>query len=339
LTADWGVAIVLWLWVLLTVASLLVAFHCYVVVKYLKHIVYVFQVRPLFKIPQGQPLDDAERISFKTADGLTLHGCYLRGVGPRKGVILFGPEFGSNCWSCIPYCGFLLNHGYDLCSFEVRGQGDSEIQPGYEPLQWATNYEVLDFQSALAYLKNRADADPAGVGFFGISKGGSAGLIVAAADPYVRCCVTDGIFATAETMVPYMRKWVTLYSGRRGTLISRFVPDWYFRIIARVALNKLCEARQCSFPHLEDVIGKVAPRPLLMIHGGADTYIKPEMARSLYRRARAPKEFWLVDKAKHNQSIQIANGAYQQRVLDFFEKNLKTTVVSAPLSVVGSGQP
>ena len=34
---------------------------------------------------------------------------------------------------------------------------------------------------------DEAMADPRGVGLFGISKGGSAGLIAAAKDDYVRC--------------------------------------------------------------------------------------------------------------------------------------------------------
>ena len=97
---------------------------------------------------------------------------------------------------------------------ESRGQGDSDAQPGYEPRQWVTGYETRDTQAALAYLKARPDADPKGIGFFGISKGGSAGVIVAAADPYVRCCVTDGIFSTRRTVILYMQKWVAIVSTR-----------------------------------------------------------------------------------------------------------------------------
>src|SRR5262249_11832556 len=109
---------------------------------------------------------------------------------------------GSNCWSCLPYCDHLLANGFDVFAFEPRNQGDSDCKPGYEPLQWITNFEVRDAQAALAYLKQRPDADPAGIGFFGISKGGGAGLLAASRDPYIRCCVTDGIFGTFTTMVP-----------------------------------------------------------------------------------------------------------------------------------------
>jgi hypothetical protein len=59
-----------------------------------------------------------------------------------------------------------------------------------------------------------------------------------------------------------------------------------------------------------------------MIHGGSDTYIKPDMARGMFDRAGPPKEFWLVEGAKHNQAIQVAGEEYQRRVLDFFLENL-----------------
>ena len=59
-----------------------------------------------------------------------------------------------------------------------------------------------------------------------------------------------------------------------------------------------------------------------MIHGGGDTYIKPEMARPCSNVPRSPKEFWLVEGAKHNQALQVAGTEYHRRVLDFFVKHL-----------------
>src|SRR5262249_28661208 len=151
-------------------------------------------------VPRGQPVPDAEDVTFPTPDGLTLRGCYLRGARGercetgRRGVILFGLEFSSNRWACVPYCEFLRRQCFDIFASECRSSGDSDRQRGYEPLVWVTEFDVADFQAAIAYLKSRPDADPRGVGLFGLSKGGSAGLVAAASDPFVRCFVTDGIF-------------------------------------------------------------------------------------------------------------------------------------------------
>jgi pimeloyl-ACP methyl ester carboxylesterase len=303
------------------IALLFLALYVYLRLKYLGNVVRIFQEKPLLTPPRGQPLPGAEDVSFRAADGLTLHGLYLKThARHRRGVILFGLEFGSSCWACAPYCDQLLENGFDIFTFESRNQGQSDRQPGYEPLQWVTNFEVMDGQAAIAYLRGRSDAHPRGVGFFGISKGGGAGLVAASRDPYVRCFVTDGVFATYTTMVPYMRKWVRIYNDRYW--IHTLLPIWMYGLIGRTALRRIGRARGCRFPHLERAIARLSPRPLLMIHGGADTYIKPQMARALFERAGPPKAFWLVEGAKHNQALNLQPVEYQRRVLEFFETHL-----------------
>ncbi len=318
----------LWFWlglavmlsVPVTVVLLLLGLHYYLRWKYLHFMVRIFQEKPLFIIPRGQPDPTAEDVTLRTADGLSLKGCYLKARGPRRGVILFGLEFGSNRWACIPYCEDLLVAGYDVFTWEPRNQGDSDRQPGYDPLQWVTQYELHDVRAALDYLKRRPDADPRGIGFFGISKGGSTGLIVFADDPYVRCFVTDGIFATYTTLVPYMRQWFRIYNDHYA--LQGLLPSWYYGVIGKVGLRWAERERHCRFPYLERAMPKLAPRPLLMIHGGGDTYIKPEMARALFDLAREPKEFWLVEGAKHNQAFHLAGEEYRRRVLEFFDRHL-----------------
>ncbi|HEV3258935.1 MAG TPA: alpha/beta hydrolase [Gemmataceae bacterium] len=322
-----GLIVLVGLPVALVVLGLLFILHIYV--RYIENLARIFEEKPLFIIPRGEPVPGGEEVRFPTGDGLTLHGCYLRTTARRRGVILFGLEFGSNCWSCQPYCEHLVANGFDVFAFEPRSQGGSDGQPGYEPLQWVTNYEVRDTQAALAYLKGRGDADPCGIGFFGISKGGGAGLLAAARDPYVRCFVTDGIFGTHTTMVPYMRKWISLYSDRYHLQV--LAPDWLYGIVAQAALARIGRARGCRFPHLERALAKLAPRPLLMIHGGADTYIKPEMARALFDRVGQSKEFWLVEGAKHNQALNIAGDEYRRRVLEFFQKHLPEQAQPSPV--------
>jgi pimeloyl-ACP methyl ester carboxylesterase len=301
----------------------MVFLHVWLRVRYMHFLVRIFQEKPLFVIPRGQPHPDAERVRFPTSDGLMLSGCYLRASQPRRGVILFGLEFGSNCWSCRSYCEHLVERGFDVFAFESRNQGTSDAMPGYDPLQWLTDYEVRDAEAALAHLKNRPDADPRGVGFFGISKGAAAGLIAASRDPYIRCCVTDGVFGTYTTLVPYMKQWFRIYNSNYA--VQGLIPLWFYGLVGLVGLRQIEQERSCQFPHLEKYLPALAPRPLLMIHGKADTYIKPEMATKLFSFARQPKEFWLVENAKHNLSLQVAGEEYRQRVLRFFEQHLATT--------------
>ncbi len=314
-------------WIIVVLVSVLgllaitaAGFHLYIVIRYIPVVKRIFQEMPPFKMPLADPIPGAEELTISAKDGVALQGCYLKTPNPRRGVILFGIEFQSNCWSCQHYVDFLLEAGYDICAIEMRGQGKSPAPPGYVPLQWVTEFEVRDFEAAVAYLKSRSDRHPAGIGFFGLSKGASAGMVVAARDPFIRCCVTDGLFATLTTMVPYMQHFIHIYTTT--PLLARVIPKWYYRVAAKVAIARVGKERKVRYSHLESYLHRFAPRPLLMIHGGGDKYIKPEMAKTLFGLARETKELWIVDSAKHNQAIQIAGDAYRQRVREFFDRHL-----------------
>jgi fermentation-respiration switch protein FrsA (DUF1100 family) len=293
--------------------------YLYVRWKLIDSLLRIFQEKPLFIIPRGEPRPGAEDVHFPTTDGLILRGCYLKTDGLRKGVILFGVEYGSNRWSCQSYCEPLLSAGYDVFAFEPRNQGESEAIPGYEPLQWLTTYEVADTRAAIEYLKSRPDADPKGIGFFGISKGANAGMIAASRDRWVRCLVTDGAFGTYGTMVPYMRKWVALYN--ENYLTHGLLPNWFYGMVAMAGVRKVERERGVHFEHVEGPVARLK-RPLLMIHGEGDTYIKVEMALDLFKRATAAKAFWTVPGAKHNQAQAVAGEEYSQRVVAFFDQHL-----------------
>ncbi len=317
----------IWVWLAISLATVVVLvlvgfliLHAQIVRNYLTVIARIFQEKPLFMIPFGKPREDAEEVSIPSTDGVVLKGCYLKTKQPRKGVIFFGLEFGSKRWSCIPYCEFLLDAGYDIFACESRGQGDTPTHDSYEPLQWITQYEIHDYKAAFDYLKSRSDADPRGVGLFGLSKGGGTGLFIAANDPQVRCCVTDGIFGTLTTVVPYMAQWVTIYTKRR--FLASLLPKWYLRHLAKLTLRIIESERRVHYPSLARVLGKLTPRPFLMIHGGADNYIKPDMARSLFDYAGQPKELWIVEGAKHNQAFHLAADEYKRRVRAFFDEHL-----------------
>jgi alpha-beta hydrolase superfamily lysophospholipase len=309
------------------------AMHVYIFRKYMPFLVRAIQETPPFNIPYGQPQADAEAVTFPTTDNLMLQGCYLRARTPvRRGVILFGLEYGSKRWACAPYCDFLRENGYDVFTFEPRGQGESPCHPGFTPMVWTTEFELADFRAAVAYMKKRPDADPAGIGFYGLSKGGSAGLFIACEDPYIRCCVTDGMFGMHTTMVPYMKKYIFIYS--RKPWLARNLPGWYYEFAARVGRKRMGQERNCKFANLEKMLPRLSPRPLLMIHGRADTYIRPEMAEKLFSLVREPKELWIVEDAKHNQAFHVASGGYKERILGFFEKNL----AAMPHAATGADQ-
>ncbi len=300
--------------------------------RYLDHVVRIFEEKPLFIIPRGNPVPGAEDVHFETSNGCTLRGCYLMGRGSRRGVILFGLEFGCNRWACVQYCTMLLDRGYDVFAYEPRNQGESDRDPNYAPLQWVTDRDVIDMKAAVLYLKRRKDAPAGGIGLFGISKGASVAMVLAANDPWVRCIATDGAYGTYTTMVPYMRRWVSIYI-KTATRIRAFVPDWFYGLIGLAAIRESASRRGVKFVSVERALRRL-DLPLLMIHGSGDTYIKPEMAEALFEKAGTPqKVLWMVNGAKHNQALNVAGTEYARRLEEFFDKHLADgeSVTTTPL--------
>jgi pimeloyl-ACP methyl ester carboxylesterase len=300
----------------LVVLASVVIFLIYAVFKYGPVIGRIFELRPVFMPLQVSPEDLGEPVAFTTEDGLELSGTFLSRRNPdRVGLLVFCHEYLSDRWSYLPYLDHLRDAGYDVFTFDFRNHGSSASDPRYAPLQWATDHEVRDLRAALAYLRTRPDHDLAGFGLFGVSRGGSTSLVAGSEEPDVWGVVTDGAFPTRGTLTAYMFRWAEIYV--RSRLLLAILPGWIYGFLGRVSLHGSQRRLNCRFPDIETAARRLSPRPWLLIHGGRDVYIGPEIARSLYEHARKPKEMWLVPEAKHNRCRECEPEAYAARITDF----------------------
>lgn len=305
----------------LVALSLLAAFLVYVAIRYTPIIGRIFEEKPLFLPLRVAPLEnDGENVRFPTADGLELGGTYLScRAESRLGVIVFCHEYLSNRWSYRPYIDGLRDLGYDIFTFDFRNHGQSECDPRYRPLQWVTDHEACDLRAAIAYLRSRPDHDSAGFGLFGVSRGGGTALVVAASDPGAWGVITDGAFPTRGTMLAYILRWAEIYVDNQQ--LWKRMPLWVFEFLGWAGRMNSQRRLFCKFPDVEGAVARLAPRPWLMIHGGKDAYIGPEIARLLFAAAREPKELWIVPGAKHNRCREVQPGAYAERVVAFLERS------------------
>ena len=294
-------------------------FALYMVVRYTPVIVRVFEEKPVFLPLRTEPEPGGEEVGFATVDGLELHGSYFRSRTDRRaGVVVFCHEFLGDRWSFQPYTDGLRDLGFDLFTFDFRNHGTSATEPGHEPLQWVSDREVRDLGAALAYLRSRPDRDPAGVGLFGISRGGGTALCVAADDPTVWGVVTDGAFPTRGTMLAYIRRWAEIFVASQ--MIRRFMPVWAYALLGWIGRTRCAWRLRRRFLNVERAAARLSPRPWLMIHGEKDAYIGPEIARELFAHARDPKESWIVPGAKHNRCREVEPDAYRERITAFFRR-------------------
>jgi pimeloyl-ACP methyl ester carboxylesterase len=327
-------------WTLLAIAGGAVAFlvtAIWTVVYFAPIVTQNLQRPPLFQPPRLGPVPGGEEMGFTTEDGLELIGSYFKAPGPRAGVVVFCPEFLSDRWSFLPYSQPLLEAGYDIFTFDFRNHGESQAEPDYEPLPWISDREAIDLRAALAKILARPDADPAGVAFFGVSRGGSTALCVAADEPRVWAVITDGAFPTRGTLRAYMYRWAEVYLPWKWT--ARYLPMWVVDIVWFFSHHQSQNRLNRRFLDVEGAVARLRPRPWLMIHGERDNYIAPAIALELFERAGEHKESWIVPGARHNRCREVAPELYVRRVLDFLARHgprsLPTTDVEAGSVVPG----
>jgi pimeloyl-ACP methyl ester carboxylesterase len=294
-------------------------FVIFAVFRYCPVISRIFEERPVLLPLRLTPADPGESVSFRTGDGLELAGSYFKARTPeRAGVLVYCHEFLSDRWSFAPYLDGLRDRGFDVFSFDFRNHGESPSDDSYEPIQYASDREVRDLKGALAYLRTRADRDPAGFGLFGVSRGGAAALLVASAEADVWGVATDGAFPTRGTMTTYIIRWAEIYVRCKPFLA--IVPRFIYSFLGDVARKQSQRRLNCVFPSVERAVARLAPRPWLQIHGRRDAYIGVDIAQALFACAREPKEQWLVADAKHNRCREVAPEAYARRLAAFVER-------------------
>ena len=307
---------------LITAGSALLVFLIFLAFVWIKYgpiIGRLIQEAPVFKPPRTEPLAEGEEVRFPTADGLSLAGTYLKARTPtRSGVVVFCHEFLGDRGSAALYADFLRDLGLDLFAFDFRNHGESDAETGYKPLQWTSNRETRDLKAALAYLRKRDDADAAGVGLFGISRGGSAAICVAAREPRVWGVATDGAFGIRTTMISYIHRWTEIFVSNEH--FWKLMPGWLFEYAGWTGRMNAQRQLGRKFANVERAASRLAPRPLLMIHGEKDNYIGPAIAKALHACAREPKELWIVPKAKHNRCREVDARGYRERVEGFFRR-------------------
>ena len=309
-----------WILALLVV---LVALDLAVHFIYVRLILGIFETKPPFSVASCPSDPAAELVSCVTEDGITLRGS-IHGAtsGTPKGVILFCPELEGSHWSAATYALGLLDAGFIVVAFDFRSQGDSDFQPGYNPLHWPTNLEIEDVRAAIRFIESRPDLNQLPLGVMGVSRGSTPALIAAAESENVRAVCCEGAYSIDALLYHFISRWATLYMPRS---IMRLLPTWHVRLTCMMVrwTSRLLSKRQYV---VLEWLPKLKDRSVLLVAGERDNYVHPDIGRALHRRIDSPDaELWLVPTAKHNCARKVGPAEYDRRVRDFFDKTLNAT--------------
>jgi pimeloyl-ACP methyl ester carboxylesterase len=177
-----------------------------------------------------------------------------------------------------------LRQSGGVVTFDFRGHGRSG---GMSTLG---DLEINDVDVAVGYARELGYERVVTVGF---SMGASIVLRHAA--------LIGGVDAVVSVSGP--GRWYY-----RGTLAMRKV-HWAVekrlgRVVARTFLaTRISQGRWDPVPlGPADAAAKIAPTPLLIVHGDQDAYFPVEHAEQLFEAARQPKELWIVPGFGHAET-------------------------------------
>lgn len=312
-----------WSTTLTVVASLVavwVLFWIYVWVRYFPIVYRLIGETPILAAEPTHKTAGGEECSFRTSDGLTLRGTYLKtSVAAREGVIVFCHELNGDRWNATPYVVDLLTQGYDIFTFDFRNHGESDAVPGLVLRPWLSPADVIDLRAAVDYVASRPEADPRGIGLFGISRGAGAAFCVAADDARIRCVFTDGVYSAQSTHLHYFVRYVGIFIPYPW--ITNIVPHWVYQGFLWVGRWWWGLMNGFRFVNVDNCTQRIRV-PVMMVHGERDSMIPAEAARSLRKCVRSPAKLWIVPKAKHNGAIFTVPEEYHRRVARFFRLHL-----------------
>jgi fermentation-respiration switch protein FrsA (DUF1100 family) len=268
---------------------------------------------------------NGEEVSFRAVDGHRLEGTILSHRDADSlplGMVVFAHEFGTDRASCLRYCRPLLDAGYDVFSFDFRGHGASAPEEGYRPRQWPSDRERDDMLGAIAFLSSYLEQQdrPCDIGVFGISRGGGAAILAAAAVENVRAIVTDGAFSSDTTLEYLMRRFATIFARIR--IVAENHPPIVWRFLRWLLFRECARRFNCRFPSVRKAVVRMGPKPILLIHGEKDSTIPIAQSQALYDLALGPKSLWIVPGASHNHGVVVAPKLYADRILCFFDEYL-----------------
>jgi pimeloyl-ACP methyl ester carboxylesterase len=174
--------------------------------------------------------------------------------------------------------------------------------------------EVLDLEAAVGYARELGYADVVTCGW---SMGGSIVLRHAALHGGVDAVVSvSAVSRWFYRDTKPMRRVHWAIETRLGRLLTRRA------LKTRITADGWDLSAPPESP--VEVIGRISPIPVLIVHGDRDHYFPLEHPNALYAAAREPKELWLEQGFAHAES-----GATPE-LLDRLGRHLSTLVARGP---------
>ena len=262
-----------------------------------------------------------ERITFPSA-GLKLVGVLHRPddlrPGEKRAAVIVLHGFGgtmAGAGGSNP-AQFFYDMGYVVLRFDFRGCGESPGERG----RIICLEEVEDARNALSFLATRPEVDPTQIALMGESFGAAVAVYGGGVDPRVAAVISSGGWGDGEKKFrrqhPGDEAWSRFtkmiadgQSERARTGKTVMVPRYDVVPIPMKLRGLLPPGSIMEFPletvesmmafRANDVVGNIAPRPLLLLHSAKASVTPTEQSVDLFNCAGQPADLHLMAEVDH----------------------------------------
>jgi uncharacterized protein len=241
-----------------------------------------------------------EEISFTTADGLQLRGWWMPYPGAPATIVGFSGHRNAGA-DLLGIGSGLWRAGYNVLLFDWRSRGKSPI--AQHSLAY---YELQDAEAAINYAEQRAPQLPIGVVSF--SMGAAIAILLAAREPRIRAIWADSPFTS-------IRDVVGAGVERLGLPAQPIVP------VADAITHWRYGYRFDAIRPI-DVVHQIAPRPLMLLHGTADSVIPVAHSERIHRAAGNNSQLVIFPEREHCEAYFLDRPGYVARAVAFFAQHL-----------------
>jgi uncharacterized protein len=261
------------------------------------------------------------KVSFQS-DGLKLAGIVHTPDDLRAGefrpafVILHGFGGNKDGHGQTVMAEQLTAWGYITMRIDFRGCGESEGEHG----RIICLDQVADASNAITYMASRADVDAKRIALVGSSFGAAVAIYAGGADSRVAAVISSGGWGDGErkfrrqhpTPEAWERFTKMLEEGRkhrertgRSLMVPRFdivpIPERLRQNMSAGSIMEFpAETAQSMYAfRADDMVEKISPRPLLLLHSANDSVTPTQESIELFKRAKQPAELYLLSDVDH----------------------------------------